>query len=61
MEYTGELTTAQVLPSILNGTNNVSSTHVNNIATYIAGGAKIKGVTIGGSNRHRMWMKNIIT
>ncbi|AIQ64553.1 hypothetical protein PSTEL_17065 [Paenibacillus stellifer] len=48
VEYTGELTTAQVLPSILNGTNNVSSAHVNNIATYIAGGAKIKGVTIGG-------------
>lgn len=49
IEYTGELTAAQVLPSILNGTNNVSTNHVNNIATYIAGGAKIKGVTIGGS------------
>ncbi|MBW4082978.1 ABC transporter substrate-binding protein [Paenibacillus sp. S150] len=49
IEYTGELTTAQVLPSILNGTNNVSSAHVNNVATYIAGGANIKGVTIGGS------------
>ncbi|WP_150267117.1 ABC transporter substrate-binding protein [Paenibacillus tepidiphilus] len=49
IEYTGELTTAQILPSILNGTNNVSTAHVNNIATYIAGGAKIKGVTIGGS------------
>lgn len=49
VEYTGELTTAQVLPSILNGTNNVSTAHVNQIATFIAGGAKIKGVTIGGS------------
>ncbi|NGM81389.1 ABC transporter substrate-binding protein [Paenibacillus sp. 7124] len=48
VEYTGELTQAQVLPSILNGTNDVSTTHVNNVATYIAGGAKIKGVAIGG-------------
>jgi ABC-type nitrate/sulfonate/bicarbonate transport system substrate-binding protein len=48
IEYTGELTAAQVLPSILNGTNNVSSNMVNNVATYIAGGAKVKGVTIGG-------------
>lgn len=49
VEYTGELTTAQVLPSILNGTNNVATAHVNSVATYIAGGAKIKGVTVGGA------------
>ncbi|BBB90764.1 MAG TPA: ABC transporter substrate-binding protein [Methylomusa anaerophila] len=48
MEYTGELTTPQILPSVLNGTNNVATAHINVLATYIAGGAKIKGVAIGG-------------
>ncbi len=48
VEYTGELTTPQILPSVLNGTNNVATAHINALATYIAGGAKIKGVTVGG-------------
>ncbi|ADY57095.1 ABC-type nitrate/sulfonate/bicarbonate transport systems periplasmic components-like protein [Syntrophobotulus glycolicus DSM 8271] len=48
LEYTGELTIPQQLPAVLNGTNNVTTAHINAVATYIAGGAKIKGVTIGG-------------
>jgi ABC-type nitrate/sulfonate/bicarbonate transport system substrate-binding protein len=48
VEYTGELTPPQILPSVLNGTNNVATAHINSLATYIAGGAKIKGVTVGG-------------
>lgn len=47
IEYTGELTTPQVLPSILNGTNDIGGAHINTLATFIAGGAKIKGVTLG--------------
>lgn len=47
IEYTGELTTTQVLPSVLNGTNNIGGAHINALATYIAAGAKIKGVTLG--------------
>ncbi|BBB90766.1 MAG TPA: ABC transporter substrate-binding protein [Methylomusa anaerophila] len=48
IEYTGELTTPQILPSVLNGTNNIGGAHINALATYIAGGAKIKGVAISG-------------
>lgn len=47
IEYTGELTTPQVLPSVLNGTNHIGGAHINTLATYIAAGAKIKGVTLG--------------
>jgi ABC-type nitrate/sulfonate/bicarbonate transport system substrate-binding protein len=47
IEYTGELTTPQTLPAILNGTNDIGGAHINALATYIAGGAKIKGVTLG--------------
>jgi ABC-type nitrate/sulfonate/bicarbonate transport system substrate-binding protein len=46
IEYTGEVTTPQLLPSVLNGTNNIGGAHINALATYIAGGAKIKGVTL---------------
>jgi ABC-type nitrate/sulfonate/bicarbonate transport system substrate-binding protein len=48
IEYTGELTTPQLLPAVLNGTNDIGGAHINALATYIAGGAKIKGVTLGG-------------
>jgi len=47
VEYTGELTNAQVLPSVLNGTNDVGGALPNTLATYVAGGAKIKAVTLG--------------
>lgn len=50
VEYTGELTTAQILPAILNGTNNVTTAHPNAFATYVKGGAKIKGVAVGGAD-----------
>ncbi|BBB90765.1 MAG TPA: ABC transporter substrate-binding protein [Methylomusa anaerophila] len=46
IEYTGELTNPQILPSVLNGTNDIGGAHINALATYIAGGAKIKGVTL---------------
>lgn len=46
VEYTGELKSEQILPSILNGTNNVSSAHPNTLASYIAGGAKVRAVTL---------------
>ncbi|BBB90763.1 MAG TPA: ABC transporter substrate-binding protein [Methylomusa anaerophila] len=46
--YTGELTNAQILPSVLNGTNNVATANFNALATYIAAGAKIKAVTLNG-------------
>ncbi len=42
--FTGELTTEQVLPSILNGNNDFSDGHPNDIALKINGGAKIIGV-----------------
>ncbi|MDF2570536.1 MAG: transporter, substrate-binding protein aliphatic sulfonates family [Sporomusa sp.] len=48
VEYTGELKTPQILPSVLNGTNDVATAHINALATYIAAGAKIKGVTLNG-------------
>ncbi|ADY57096.1 ABC-type nitrate/sulfonate/bicarbonate transport systems periplasmic components-like protein [Syntrophobotulus glycolicus DSM 8271] len=47
IEYTGELTIPQRLPAVLNGTNDIGGAHINALATYIAGGAKIKGVTLG--------------
>ncbi len=42
--YTGELKTTEILPSILNGNNDFAEAHPNLLATYIAGGAKIKAV-----------------
>lgn len=47
IEYTGELTAAQRLPSVLNGTNDIGGALPNALATYVAGGAKIKAVTLG--------------
>jgi ABC-type nitrate/sulfonate/bicarbonate transport system substrate-binding protein len=47
IEYTGELTTAQRLPSILNGTNDIGGALPNALATFVAGGAKVKAVTLG--------------
>ncbi|MDF2925380.1 MAG: ABC-type nitrate/sulfonate/bicarbonate transport system periplasmic component-like protein [Paenibacillaceae bacterium] len=47
IKYTGELTTAQRLPSVLNGTNDIGGALPNALATFVAGGAKIKAVTLG--------------
>ncbi|WP_025690908.1 ABC transporter substrate-binding protein, partial [Paenibacillus zanthoxyli] len=47
IKYTGELKTEQKLPAILNGTNDIGGTLPNTLATYIAGGAKVKAVTLG--------------
>lgn len=47
IKYTGELTSAQRLPSVLNGTNDIGGALPNALATFVAGGAKIKAVTLG--------------
>jgi ABC-type nitrate/sulfonate/bicarbonate transport system substrate-binding protein len=46
VEYTGELTTAQELPAVLNGTNDFTGALPNSLATYVAGGAAVKAVTM---------------
>ncbi|NJJ40761.1 ABC transporter substrate-binding protein [Paenibacillus apii] len=47
IKYTGELKTEQKLPAILNGTNDIGATLPNTLATYVAGGANVKAVTLG--------------
>lgn len=47
IKYTGELTSAQRLPAVLNGTNDIGGALPNALATFVAGGAKIKAVTLG--------------
>ncbi|HWQ72721.1 MAG TPA: ABC transporter substrate-binding protein [Desulfitobacteriaceae bacterium] len=42
--FTGELKPTEILPSVLNGNNDFAEQHPNAIATFVAGGAKIKGV-----------------
>ncbi len=42
--FTGELKTNDILPSVLNGNNDFAEAHPNALATYVAGGAKIKGI-----------------
>jgi len=42
--FTGELKDPEILPSVLNGSNDFADTHPNALATYVAGGATIKGV-----------------
>lgn len=42
--FTGELKDPEILPSVLNGNNDFADTHPNALATYVAGGATIKGV-----------------
>ncbi|MBN7773347.1 ABC transporter substrate-binding protein [Clostridium aminobutyricum] len=42
--FTGELTQAQILPSVLNGNNDFSDGHPNDLALKINGGANIIGV-----------------
>jgi ABC-type nitrate/sulfonate/bicarbonate transport system substrate-binding protein len=42
--FTGELTDAEVLPSILNGNNDFADSHPNGLALKINGGAKVIGV-----------------
>ncbi|MDR1676851.1 MAG: ABC transporter substrate-binding protein [Deltaproteobacteria bacterium] len=65
--FTGELQPPQQIPSILNGDNDVSSAHPNNLAVAINGGAKIKGVARGDVEptpdvdpgfRHMWWFVN---
>ncbi|WP_378953681.1 ABC transporter substrate-binding protein [Pelosinus sp. sgz500959] len=65
--YTGDTQPNQIVPSILNGNNDVSSAHPNSLAVAIAGGAKIKGVVEAGIDpapdqdpklRHMNWYIN---
>lgn len=42
--FTGELTEAEVLPSILNGNNDFADSHPNGLALKINGGARVIGV-----------------
>jgi ABC-type nitrate/sulfonate/bicarbonate transport system substrate-binding protein len=65
--YTGDTQPNQIIPSILNGSNDVASSHPNNLAVAIAGGAKIKGVVRSGIDptpekdpklRHMFWYVN---
>ena len=42
--FTGELTNAEVTPSILSGSNDVADTHPNSLALKVFGGAQIKAV-----------------
>jgi len=42
--FTGELKSPEILPSVLNGNNDFADTHPNALATYVAGGATVKGV-----------------
>jgi len=65
--YTGDTQSNQVVPSILNGNNDVSGAHPNSLAVAIAGGAKIKGVVTAGIDptpdqdpklRHMNWYIN---
>ncbi|WP_094606700.1 hypothetical protein SPSIL_011160 [Sporomusa silvacetica DSM 10669] len=65
--YTGDTQPNQIIPSILNGNNDVSNAHPNSLAVAIAGGAKIKGVVKAGIDpfpeqdpklRHMNWYIN---
>jgi ABC-type nitrate/sulfonate/bicarbonate transport system substrate-binding protein len=65
--YTGDTQPNQIIPSILNGNNDVSNAHPNSLAVAIAGGAKIKGVVEAGVDptpeqdpklRHMNWYIN---
>ena len=65
--YTGDTQPNQIIPSVLNGNNDVSGAHPNQLAVAIAGGAKIKGVVKSGIDplpeqdpklRHMNWYIN---
>ncbi|MDA8235106.1 MAG: ABC transporter substrate-binding protein [Clostridia bacterium] len=65
--FTGEIQPNQGIPSILNGNNDVSSAHPNNLAVAVAGGAKLRGVARAGIEpdekvdpkfRHMWWFVN---
>jgi ABC-type nitrate/sulfonate/bicarbonate transport system substrate-binding protein len=45
--YTGEVTSAQRLATVLSGDNDIYGGHPNTIAIAVAGGAPIKGVALG--------------
>ncbi len=48
IQYTGETQPALVIPSIIKGNNDVSSSHPNTLAAARSGGAKLVGVVRGG-------------
>jgi len=65
--YTGDTQPNQIIPSILNGNNDLYNAHPNSLAVAIAGGAKIKGVVKAGIDplpdqdpklRHMNWYVN---
>ncbi|MDR2613667.1 MAG: ABC transporter substrate-binding protein [Deltaproteobacteria bacterium] len=65
--FTGELQAPQQVPSLLNGTNDVTSLHPNAAAMVINGGGKIRGVARAGREpaedlppefRHMWWFVN---
>ncbi len=45
IQYTGTLAYAQQLASIVNGNNDIGDAHPNELAMFIKGGAKVKGVS----------------
>ncbi len=62
--YTGQLKSTDILPAVLKGNNDFAETHPNALATYISGGAKIKGVarsiiepdaSVDPKYRHMWW------
>ncbi|MDR3153479.1 MAG: ABC transporter substrate-binding protein [Deltaproteobacteria bacterium] len=65
--FTGELQAPQQVPSILNGTNDVTSVHPNTAAVIINGGGRLRGVAREGREpapelspefRHMWWFVN---
>ncbi|HWR41158.1 MAG TPA: ABC transporter substrate-binding protein [Patescibacteria group bacterium] len=65
--YTGDTQPSQLIPSVLNGNNDVGSAHPNSIAVAINGGANIRGVVRSGIDptpdqdpklRHMNWYIN---
>jgi ABC-type nitrate/sulfonate/bicarbonate transport system substrate-binding protein len=45
--YTGEVTSAQRLATVLSGDNDIYSSHPNGLAVAVAGGAPLKGIAVG--------------
>ncbi len=65
--FTGDTQSAQQIPSLLNGNNDIYNGHPNTLAVAIAAGAKIKGVVKNGIDplpdqdpklRHMNWYVN---
>ena len=63
--FTGELKPTEVLPSVINENNDFAEAHPNALATYVAGGAAVKGVgrsiiepvdpSVDSKFRHMRW------